>query len=160
MRKLFLSSAFLALAALAFGQESAMPPKDLYGFSGYAWGTDIEYISSDMEQEDYQLVSASCTNLSYRGKLLEEGLTIIYAFENEILVSGIWIFDDVDYDAFWRVNEFLQETYNSKVELTVKGDDWLEAEMFPRGTNAHIVHNLDVEDDRHEVHYYYRSGEE
>lgn len=160
MKKLFLSFAFLMIVNLTFAQESAMPPKDLFGFSGYAWGTTIEYISSDMERDDYELVSASCTNLSYRGRLLEEGLTLIYAFENEILVSGIWIFDDVDYDAFWRVNEFLQDTYNSKVELTIKGNDWLEAEMFPRGTNAHIVHNLDVADDRHEVHYYFRSGEE
>ncbi len=160
MKKLFLSFAFLLIGYLAFAQESAMPPKDFGGFSGYAWGTDIEYISSDMERDDYELVSASCTNLSYRGKLLDEGLTLIYAFENEILVSGIWIFDDVDYDAFWRVSEFLQDTYNSKVELTIKGDDWLKAEMFPSGTNAHIVHNLDVADDRHEVHYYFRSGEE
>lgn len=160
MKKLFLSFAFLLIVNLTLAQESAKPPKDLFGFSGYAWGTDIEYVSSDMKQEDYELVSASCTNLSYRGKLLEEGLTLIYAFENGILVSGIWIFDDVDYDAFWRVSTFLQDTYSSKVELTAKGDDWLQAEMFPRGSNAHIVHNLDVEDDRHEVHYYFRSGEE
>lgn len=160
MKKLFLSFAFLAISYLALAQESAMPPKDLSGFSGYAWGTDIEYISSGMEQEDYQLISATCTNLSYRGKLLEEGLTLIYAFENEILVSGIWIFDEVDYDAFWRVNQFLQDTYKVKTELTLKGNDWIEAEMFPQGTNAHIVHNLDVADDRHEVHYYFRSGEE
>jgi hypothetical protein len=160
MRKLFLSFAFLLIGYLAFAQESAAPPKDFGGFSGYAWGTDIEFISSDMERENYELISASCTNLSYHGKLLEERVTLIYAFENEILVSGIWIFDDVDYDTFWRVNQFLQDTYKVKTELTLKGNDWIEAEMFPQGTNAHIVHNLDVADDRHEVHYYFRSGEE
>ncbi len=160
MRKLFLSFAFLLIGYLAFAQESAAPPKDLSGFSGYAWGTDIEYISSDMEREDYELISASCTNLSYHGKLLEERVTLIYAFENEILVSGIWIFDEVDHESFWRVNEFLQDTYNSRTEVTANGNDLLKAEMFPRGTNAHIVHNLDVADDRHEVHYYFRSGKE
>jgi hypothetical protein len=160
MKKLFLSFVFLMIVYQAFAQESAMPPKDLFGFSGYAWGTDIEYVSSDMESDNYELVSASCTNLSYRGKLLDERLTFIYGFENGILVSGIWIFDEVDYDTFWRVNEFLQDTYNSNPHLSMKGKDLIEAEMFPKGSNAHIVHNLDVADDRHEVHYYFRSGKE
>lgn len=159
MKKLFVSLAFLAMTSLAFGQESAQPPKDLSGFSGYAWGAGIEFIAHHMEDEDYMLLSATCTKLTYHGKIMDDPLILVYGFENGRLSSGIWIIDDVDYDSFWRVNEFLQEVYNVKTEPTVRFG-FAEAEMFPRGTNAHIVHNLDIEDDRHEVHYYFRSGEE
>jgi len=160
MKKFFFPIAMLVMAALAYGQDSAQPPKDLSGFSGYAWGAGIEFVTNHMEGEDYDLISASCKDLWYRGKLLNEKLRLVYLFEDGMLTSGIWIFDDVDYESYWQVSEFLQNTYSTNVEMTVKGDDWIEAEMWPRGTNAQIVHNLDVEDDRHEVHYYYRSGEE
>lgn len=159
MKKFFLPIAMLVMAALAFGQDSTQPPKDLSGFSGYSWGAGIEFISHHMEEEDYMLVAATCTKLQYRGKVLDDHLILVYGFENGILNSGIWIFDDVNYDAFWRVNEFLQAVYNVKTEPTLRFG-YAEAEMFPRGTNAHIVHNLDIADDRHEVHYYFRSGEE
>jgi hypothetical protein len=32
--------------------------------------------------------------------------------------------------------------------------------MEPKGTDAWIIHKLDVKADRHVVHYYYRRGEE
>ena len=164
MKKFFLPIAMLVMALLACSQDSAQPgtwspPKDLSGFSGYAWGTSIEFVTDHMEVEEYELVAATCTKISYRGSLLDEDLIIVYGFDYGRLSAGIWIFDDVDYDSFWRVNEFLQEVYNVKTEPTVRFG-FAEAEMFPRGTNAHIVHNLDIEDDRHEVHYYFRSGEE
>lgn len=169
MKKFFLPIAMLVMAALAFGQDSAQPPKDLSGFSGYSWGAGIEFITDHMEDEEYFLVSATCTKLTYRGEILDEPLTLVYGFENGLLDTGLWVFGDVDYESFWKVHDFLQNAYNYKHELeddqriiaSMKdGDGWIESEIWPRGTNAQILHNLDIEDDRHEVHYYYRRGEE
>lgn len=163
MKKFFLLIAMLVMALPACSQDSTWSTtwstKDLSGFSGYSWGTGIEFISHHMEAEEYFLLSATCTKLTYSGQVLDDPLILVYGFDNGRLSSGIWIIDDVDYDAFWRVNEFLQEVYNVKTVPTAR-PGYVEAEMFPRGTNAHIVHNLDIEDDRHEVHYYFRSGEE
>ncbi len=160
MKKLFLSFAFLAIAALAFGQQSAMPPKDLSGFSGYAWGASYGFVRQDMENENYDLVASGPTDLWYRGFILGGEVQIVYIFNNELLTSGMWVIDDVDQASFWEVNSFLTKTYNSKAKLKVRGDHLMESELTPAGTDARIIHRLDVVANRHEVHYYYDTGEE
>jgi hypothetical protein len=169
MKKLLLSFAFLTIVALAFAQESAMSPKDLSGFSGYGWGTSYGFVRQDMENENYELVASGPTDLWYRGFIFGGEVQIVYIFSEKLLISGMWILDDVDYGSFWQVHEFLQNAYNNNHELEDEiriiasmkdGDGWIESEIWPRETNAKIVHNLDIEDDLHEVHYYYRRGEE
>lgn len=160
MRKLFLSLAFLSIVALAFGQESAKPPKDLSGFSGYAWGTSIDFISSTMEAERYELISSGHKDLWYRSEILSSPLNLVYYFENGSLISGMWIFDDADKDTFWHVNNFLRDEYNSDASLKIRGELFIESEMRPFGSDAWIIHELDIEADSHVVHYYYQRGEE
>jgi hypothetical protein len=160
MKKLLLSSVFLVIVALAFGQESAAPPKDLSGFSGYAWGTSIDFISSTMESEGYDLTSSGQRDLWYRGEVLSKPLNLVYYFENGMLISGMWIFDDTDKDTFWHVNNFLRDEYNSDASLKIRGELFIESEMQPFGTDAWIIHKLDIEADSHIVHYYYQRGEE
>ncbi len=160
MKNLFVSSAFLAIVALAFGQESAMPPKDLSGFSGYAWGTSIDYITSDMETEGYELISSGHKDLWYKATIVDEPMNMVYYFENGMLISGMWIFDNVDPDSYWKVNHFLRKAYDSSSSLKIRGDEFIESEMRPKGSRAWIIHELDVEDDNHVVHYYYQGGAE
>ena len=133
---------------------------DMSGFSGYGWGTSIEYITASMQDEDYDLIANGDKDLWYRGKILDEKLQLVYYFENGILISGMWVFDDVDPKSYWKVNEFLRNEYSSKAKLNVRGDDSIESEMKPPGTNARIIHRLDVEHDDHVVHYYFRPGTE
>jgi hypothetical protein len=128
---------------------------DMSGFSGYAWGTKIEYIESSMKDADYELIASGNKDLWYRGEILGEGLHLVYYFESGMLVSGMWIFDDVDHQSYGKVNEFLHNTYDSQTKLMIKGDDWIESELEPPGTDARIIHRLDVEADRHVVHYYF-----
>ena len=128
---------------------------DMWGFSGYGWGTSIEYITASMQDEGYDLISSGTKDVWYRGKILDEKLQLVYYFENGILISGIWVFDDVDPKSYWKVNEFLRNEYDSKTNLKVRGDDWIESEMEPPGTDAWIIHRLDVEANRHVVHYYF-----
>ena len=145
------------------GVEDAPNYVDKSGFSGYGWGTRWAFIVLSMEDENYELLygdSATQKDLWYRASINGEDLKIVYYFENGILASGMWVIDDVDQPSFWVINEYLQDSYDSNVELTVKNDNWIEAEMFPPGTNSWIIHNLDVEENSHTVHYYYRRGDE
>jgi len=160
MKKLFLSLAFLMFVALAFGQESAMPPKDLSGFSGYAWASDITYIESSMDTKGFELTASGHRDLWYRGEILGEGLHLVYYFENGMLIGGMWIFDHASKDAYWEVNHFLRDAYQSTASLKIRGDNFIESEMGPYGSDAWIIHELDIERERHIVHYYYRRGEE
>lgn len=160
MKKLFLLFASLTIVALAFAQESAMPPKDLSGFSGYAWGASYGFVRQDMESEDYELVASGPTDLWYLGEFLGGKVQMVYIFDDKLLTSGMWILDDVDQASFWEVNSFLTKTYNSKARLKVRGDHLMESELMPAGTDARIIHRLDVVANRHEVHYYYDTGEE
>ena len=160
MKRIINLLAFLSIVALAFAQESAQSPKDLSGFSGYAWGSSYGYIYQDMQEENYDLLYSTTNDLWYRGNIDGELLQIVYYFESNILTSGMWLIDDVDQESFWVVNQHLQNAYNSKVELTIKNDAWIEGKMLPPDTNAWIIHSLDVGMNRHVVHYYYRRGEE
>jgi len=160
MKKLFLSFAYLAIVALAFGQESAMPSKDLSGFSGYAWGTSIDYIISDRASEEFELISSGHKDLWYKGLLADEPMHLVYLFENGMLISGMWIFDEADKESYWKVNNFLRGAYNSSASLKIRGDLFIESEMRPKGSRAWIIHELDIADDNHVVHYYYESGAE
>ena len=128
---------------------------DMWGFSGYAWGTSIEYITASMRDDGYDLISSGTKDVWYRGNIVDEKLQLVYYFENGILVSGMWIFDDVNYQSYWKVNEFLQNKYDFQSKLKFKGDDWIESELEPPGTDARIIHRLDVEANRHVVHYYF-----
>jgi hypothetical protein len=151
---------FLMGSAFVLAQQAVQPTKDLSGFSGYAWGTSREFIQGTMEDDGYDLIENGINTLWYRGKILNEKLQIVYRFEKGRLQSGMWIVDKVDPKTYWKINEHLRNAYNSKVRLKIQGDDWIEAEMEPKGTDAWIIHKLDVKADRHVVHYYYRRGEE
>ncbi len=160
MKKLFLLFASLTIVALAFAQESAKPPEDLSGFSGYAWGASYGFVRQDMENEGYDLVADGPKDLWYLGEFLGGKVQFVYIFDDKLLTSGMWLLDDVDQASFWEVNSFLTKTYNSKANLKVRGDHLMESELMPVGTDARIIHRLDVVANRHEVHYYYDTGEE
>ena len=167
MKKLFLSLVLLTVGALALSEQveilAVEDYEDRSGFSGYGWGTSWAYIVLDMEDANYDLLygdSATRKDLWYRGKINGEAVRIVYYFEKGVLASGMWVIDDVDQPSFWAVNQYLLDSYGSKVELTVENDSVMEAEMLPPGTDAWIIHNLDVGADRHVVHYYYRPGGE
>ena len=128
---------------------------DMSGFSGYGWGTSIEFITTSMKNEEYDLISSGTKDVWYRGNIVDEKVQLVYLFQNGLLTGGMWVFDDVDPKSYWKVNEFLRNEYNSKAKLKVRGDDWIESEMEPLGTDARIIHRLDVEADRHVVHYYF-----
>lgn len=149
-----------SLFVLSQAQVRDDQPIDLSGFSGYAWGASMDFIVDTMQDEGYDLISNSSKDLWYRGKIAGEVLQIVYYFENQILTSGMWVLDDVDLESYWKVNEHLRNAYNSKARLKLKGDDWIESEMEPKGTDAWIIHRLDIEKDRHVVHYYFRRGED
>ena len=164
MKKLILSLALLVAGAFAFSQEveiiAVADYEDPSGFSGYGWGSSYKFIRKDMAEEGYVLLYSTERDLWYRGNINGEWLQIIYYFEHGVLTSGMLIINDVDQPSFWVVNEYLQDMYDTNVDLTVKNDNWIEAEMRPRGANAWIIHSLDVELGSHTVHYYYRRGEE
>jgi len=50
---------------------------DMWGFSGYGWGTSIEYITASMQDEDYDLIASGDRDLWYRGKILGEKLQLV-----------------------------------------------------------------------------------
>lgn len=163
MKKLIVSLALLTLGALALSEQveilAVEDYEDRSGFSGYGWGSSYGFIRQDMEQDGYDLLYSTEKDLWYRGNIKGEWLQIVYYFEHGVLTSGMLVMNDVDQPSFWVVNEYLQEMYEADVELTVKNDNWIEAEMRPPRTNAWIIHALDVEADRHVVHYYYKRGE-
>ena len=135
--------------------QSLKAVADMSGFSGYAWGASIGFITKTMQDEGYDLISSGSKDVWYRGNIVDEKLRLVYFFENGLLTSGMWIFDDVDRESYWKVNEFLQSAYDSTATLEIRGDDFIESEMEPPGTDAWIIHRLDVEDDRHVVRYYF-----
>lgn len=164
MKKLILSLALLTLGAFALSEQVEIIAVEDYddpsGFSGYGWGSSYGFIRQDMEQESYVLLYSTDDELWYRGNINGEWLQIVFRFEGDAMNSGMLVMNDVDQPSFWVVNEFLQEMYDTNVELTVKNEDWIKAEMRPKNANAWIIHKLDVEAERHIVHYYYRRGEE
>lgn len=164
MKKLFVSLVLLVVGTLALSEQVEIIAVEDYddpsGFSGYGWGSSYDFIREDMADEGYVLLYSADRDLWYRGNINGEWLQIVYYFEHEVLTSGMLIMNDVDQPSFWVVNEFLQDMYDTNVELTVKNDGWIEAEMRPKGANAWIIHSLDVEQDSHTVHYYYKRGEE
>lgn len=159
MKKLFLSFALLTMIAMAFGQAEPVD-RDLSGFSGYGWGTSIDFIASSMDEEDYDSIAATREELWYRGQLVGEPLQIVYLFKSGLLTGGIWVFDIVDQRSFWKINNHLLHEYNTTAKLKVRGETWIETEMRPKDTDALIIHRLDVDADRHVVNYYYQRGEE
>lgn len=160
MKKLFLSLALLTLGAFALSEQVEIIAVEDYddpsGFSGYGWGSSYGFIRREMEADEYVLLYSTDDQLWYRGYINGEWLQIVYSFEGDTMSSGMLVMNDVDQESFWAINEFYQEMYDTNVELTVKNDDWIKAEMRPKGSNAWIVHTLDVEADRHLVHFYYR----
>ncbi len=162
MKKLILSLALLTVCAFAFSEQVEIIAVEDYddpsGFSGYGWGSSYDFIRRDME-EDYVLLYSTDDQLWYRGNINGEWLQFVYYFEHGVMTSGMMVMNDVDQPSFWVINEFLQEMYDTNVELIVRNDNWIEAKMHPPRTNALIIHNLDVEEDSHTVHYYYKRGE-
>ena len=158
MKKLFLSLVLLIVSALTLSEQveilAVEDYEDKSGFSGYGWGSSYGFIRQDMKQDGYDLLHSTDNDLWYQGNINGELLQIVYFFEYGVLTSGMFIMLDVDQPSFWVVNEYLQDTYKTTVELTIKSDNWIEAEMLPSGTDAWIIHNLDVEEDSHTVHYY------
>ena len=133
MKKVILSLALLVIGAFALSQEveilAVADYEDPSGFSGYGWGSSYDFIRQDMEEEGYELTYSTNKDLWYRGNINGEWLQIVYYFEHGVLTSGMFVMNDVDQPSFWVVNEYLQEMYGAKVELTFKNDDWIEAEM-------------------------------
>lgn len=164
MKKFILAVALLVAGAFAFSQEvdiiAVADSPDPSGFAGYGWGSSYEFIRQDMEVEGYALLYSDDDDLWYLGQIKNEQLQIVYYFEHGVLTSGLLIMKDVDRPSFWVVNEFLQDKYDTRVRLTLKNKNWIETEMQPKRANALIVHNLDVEENSHTVHYYYKRGEE
>jgi len=142
------------------GEHSQKAVVNKSGFSGYGWGSSIEFIADSMEVEAYDLLERDDRSLWYRGTIADEPLQIGYVFENEILIEGIWILDDVDRESYWAINHLLENEYNSTASVETRGDDFLESEFQPEGTNARIVHELDVIRDQHVVRYYFQSEQE
>lgn len=155
---LHLAVGALIVVSLSFAQGPTELEADMSGFSGYAWGTSIEFIVSTMQDEDYDLISGGHKDLWYRGKIVGKPLQLVYYFQDGLLVSGMWIFDDVDSKSYWKVNEFLRNEYNAKATLRIRDDDWIESEFAPPGTHAWILHKLDIERGQHIVNYYFRHG--
>jgi len=159
MKSLFLSFALLALFAMAFSQAASTKVNyDLSGFSGYGWGTSIEFVTSTMEEDGYEMLTATREALWYRARIDERRLQIVYLFNGGLLSGGMWVFEDVDQKSFWKISDYLRKAYSSKTTLKIRGDKWIETEMRPAGTNALIIHHLDVDAGRHVVNYYHRSG--
>ena len=129
--------------------------KDLSGFSGYSWGASREFVEAGMREEEYDLIASGNRDLWYSGAIADEKLQFVYVFDHDLLVSGMWIFDDVDKESYWRVNELLRKTYGVSPTPRIRGDVFIESEMTPPNTDARIIHKLDVEHDDHEVHYYF-----
>lgn len=159
MKKLFLSFVLLTMIAMAFGQSEPID-RDLSGFSGYGWGTSIDFIASSMDEEGYDSIAATRESLWYRGQILNEQLQIVYLFKSGLLTGGMWVFDTTDQTSFWKINNHLLHEYNTTAKLKVRGKTWIETEMHPQDTDALIVHMLDVDAGRHVVNYYFWRGEE
>ncbi len=121
------------------------------GFSGYAWRVDREYIEADMYSEGYDLIGSGDRDLWYRASIVGENHQLVYVFDHDLLVSGMWIFDDVDYQSYLQVNGYLHNAYDLQANRTIQGDDWIESELKPPGTDALIIHRLDVLTDQHVV---------
>jgi len=159
--KHLISCFLLALIVLtALAQERGVQAIDMSGFSGYGWGTSYEFISNDMNEEGYSLISSGDRDLWYSGKLLDESIKVVYLFKDDVLTSGMWSIEDVDQESYWIINGFLRKEYNVKVKLRVKGDTLIETTMRPPDTDAVIVHKLDVANKTHVVSYYYQPGED
>ena len=67
--------------------QSQKAVADMWGFSGYGWGTSIEYITASMQDEGYDLISSGTKDLWYRGNIVDEKLQLVYFFENGLLTS-------------------------------------------------------------------------
>ena len=161
MKNILLTIMFLSSLAVAIDQDKEPGAgRDLSGFSGYGWGTSYNFIEDDMKAEGYKLTTGSSKDLWYEGEIQGERVELVYYFKKQALTSGMWVFSDVDQESFWKVSEFLRETYNAQVSMRVRGEVMFETEMEPPGTDAWIVHTLDLEKDTHVVHYYFRLGEE
>lgn len=159
MKGLFFTLALIACAALASGEDSAKPPKDLSGFSGYAWGASSAFIIGTMQEDGYEIYAHDNGALWYRAEVQGEKIYLVYQFDNDRLNAGQWLFDDADPESYWKVNDYLRSAYNTSARLKVRGED-IESELWPEGTDAYIVHVLDAEADRHAVYYYFQRGEE
>jgi hypothetical protein len=134
--------------------------KDLSGFAGYAWGASYGFILESMEDENYDLLARGPRDLWYSGRILDEPLQIVYLFDDQLLTSGMWVIDDVDQEAYRIVSNYLSNAYNFKARTTIRDDGLIESEMMPPGTDALIIHSMDVEHNDHVVHYYFKPGTE
>lgn len=146
-RKTVHLAAIILLAACA-----SFPPNDIGGFSGYTFGSGYDFILEDMRSEGYKPVELNERAQWYRGKLEGYQTEIAYLFKNELLVSGLWTFQDTSPISFQSIEELLLRTYSNLIARTTENGITSHEH---HGPDARILHVLDVGDSKHTVHYYF-----
>ena len=147
VRQILLTMAVILLTACASSQ-----PRDLGGFSGYSFGATSDFISEDMAADGRELEDSSERALWYHGQLEGHQVEFAYVFENGMLVSGLWMFEDTSLISFQSIEDLLLRTYSTSAVIVDK-DGVTSHEHY--GPDARIVHVLDSREPRHAVHYYF-----
>jgi len=126
--------------------------KDVSGFSGYGFGSEYEYILYDMRSEGRVPEESSARVQWYAGALDGYPVEFAYVFENGVLVSGMWVFQDTSPASFQSIENLLLRTYSGSVIIATEDDVNVHEHAGP---DARIVHLLDTSEPRHAVHYHY-----
>ena len=146
-RQIMLITVVILLAGCASSQ-----PKDISGFSGYAFGSEYSFILEDMRAEGREPEELTNAAQWYDGELEGYRVEFAYLFENELLVSGFWVFQDTSLTSFQSIEDLLLRTYSSSV---VRRTDNGVATHEHHGPDTRILHILDPSEPRHAVHYYF-----
>ena len=125
---------------------------DISGFSGYAFGAEYEFILEDMKSEGREPIEVSDKTLWYAGELEGSTFEFVYLFENGLLVSGLWVFQDTSAASFQSIENLLLRTYSSSV---IRANEEGITSHQHAGPDARIVHLLVTSVPRHAVHYYF-----
>lgn len=128
------------------------PTADMSGFSGYAFGAEYEFILKDMHSESRVPEELNEKAQWYAGVLDGYPVEFAFVFENRLLVSGMWVFQDTSSKSFQSIEDLLLRTYSSSVVRAVE-DGVMSYEHH--GPDARIIHLLDSREPRHAVHYYF-----
>ena len=89
----------IALSILLTACASS-PPKDVSGFSGYAFGSSYDFVLADMRTEGGEPKELTTRAQWYVGNLKGYPVEFAYVFEGGLLVSGMWVFQDTSFKSF------------------------------------------------------------
>ena len=138
------------MTRMAIAADRAEDAEPVLGFSGYDFGDTKQFILADMKAAGLEAREITDGAIWYESELLDYEIQLGYIFQGGRLGGGAWLIIDASEQAFNEINEWLNEIYGGRIQVTVEGAVTVQVHQ---GVDALILHTLDRDALTHEVAY-------